>query len=96
MVFSETKLDLSYPRAQRLIEGFGKSFRLDRNAFGGGLLIYVRSDIPCKQLNEHMFSDKIEGIFIEINFGNQNGYYLLLTTPLVKMTNFISIILGVP
>ena len=56
MVFSETKLDSSYPIAQLLIEGFGKPFRLDRNAFGGGILIYVRSDIPCKQVNKQ---DKI-------------------------------------
>ena len=54
--------------AQLLIDGFGKPFRLDRNAYGGGLLIYVRSDIPCKQLNKNEFSNNIEGIFVEINF----------------------------
>ena len=68
MVFSETKLDDSYPATQLLIEGFGKPFRLDRNALGGGLLIYVRSDIPCKQLCKHDFPDGIEGIFVEIRF----------------------------
>ena len=67
IVFSETKLDDSYPSAQLLINGFGKPFRLDRNAYGGCLLIYVRSDIPCKQLNKHEVSESIEGIFIEIN-----------------------------
>ena len=67
MVFSETKLD-SYSIAQFLIEGFGKPFRLDRNAFGGGILIYVISDIPCKQVNKHEFSDGIKGIFVELNF----------------------------
>ena len=34
MVFSETKLDDSYPTTQLLIEGFGKPFRLERNARG--------------------------------------------------------------
>ena len=34
MVFSESKLDDSYPATQLLIEGFGKPFRLDRNARG--------------------------------------------------------------
>ena len=68
MVFSETKLDDSYPATQLLIEGFGKPFSLDRNAQGGGLLIYVRSDIPCKQLSKHDFPDGIEGIFVEIRF----------------------------
>ena len=51
MVFSETKLDDSYPTTSVLIEGFGKPFRLDRNAEGGGLIVSVRSDIPCKQLS---------------------------------------------
>ena len=46
MIFSETKLDASYRMAQLLIDGFGKPFRLDRNAHGGGLLICMRSDIP--------------------------------------------------
>ena len=67
--------------AQLMIEGFGKPFRSDRSANGangGGLLIYVRSDIPCKQLKNHEFSDNIEGIFIEINF--RKSKWLLLGT----------------
>ena len=66
------------PMAQLLIDGFGKTFRLERNAFGGGLLVYVRSDIPCKQLNKHGFSNNIEGIFVEINF--RKSKWLLLGT----------------
>ena len=27
----------------------------------------MRSNIPCKLVNKHLFSDNIEGIFIEIN-----------------------------
>ena len=42
-------------------------FRLDRNRFGGGVLIYVREDIPCKQLTKHILPDDIEGIFVEVN-----------------------------
>ena len=53
IAFNQTKLDDLYPSAQILIDGLGKPFRLDRNAYGGGLVIYVRSDIPCKQLNKH-------------------------------------------
>ena len=59
IVFNETKLDASYPVAQLLIDGYCKPFRLDRNPLGGGggggILIYVRSDIPCKQVNKHEF-----------------------------------------
>ena len=51
---------------------------MDRNDHGVDLLIYVRSDIPCKQLNNHEFSDGIEGIFVEINF--RKSRWLLLGT----------------
>ena len=34
---------------------------------GGGVLIYVREDIPSKLLNKHVFPNDIEGLFIEIN-----------------------------
>ena len=68
MIIGETKLDGSYPTSQFLIDGFAEPFRRDRNANGGGLLIYVREDIPCKPLNLHSFPDDIEGIFIELNF----------------------------
>ena len=78
MVFSETKLDGSYPMAQLLIDGYRKPFRLDRNANGGGLLIYVRSDIPCKQLEKHEFSENIEGIIIEVNL--RKSKWLLVGT----------------
>jgi len=66
LVITETKIDESFPENQFAIQGFSKPFRLDRNANGGGILIYVREDIPCKELNLHTF-DGIEGIFIEIN-----------------------------
>ena len=66
LVVTETKIDESFPENQFAIQGFSKPFRLDRNANGGGILIYVREDIPCKELNLHTF-DGIEGIFIEIN-----------------------------
>ena len=78
MIFSETKLDASYPTAQLLINGFSKPFRLDRNSAGGGILIYIRTGIPCKQLNNYNLPDTIEGIFIEINL--RKSKWLLLGT----------------
>ena len=67
LILTETKIDNSFPDSQFIIEGFSKPYRLDRNAHGGGILIYVREDIPSKQLNKHMFAEDIEGIFVEIN-----------------------------
>ena len=54
MVFTETKIDPSYPISQFKIGGFKKPYRLDRNAFGGGIFIYVRQDIPNNQLKKNI------------------------------------------
>ena len=48
---SETKSDDSFPQAQFLIEGFHSPFRFDHNSNGGGIMLYVREDIPTKLLS---------------------------------------------
>ena len=55
---SETKIDDTFPESQFLIEGFLKPFRLDRTAKGGGILLYIREDIPCRY-----FKKFIRGLF---------------------------------
>ena len=65
-VVSETKLDESFPRGQFAIEGYSTPIRFDRNNEGGGIIIYVRSDIPCKVIKYNL-PNNIEGIFIELN-----------------------------
>ena len=68
LVITETKLDSSFPTNQFLIKGYSKPYRKDRDRSGGGVLIYVRDDIPSKPLDRHHFPHDIEGIFLEINF----------------------------
>ena len=63
----ETKLDSSFPTQQFLIDGYSEPYRLDRNREGGGVLIYVREDIPSRCLIKHNFTEYVEGLFIEIN-----------------------------
>ena len=72
MVISETKLDNSFPTSQFTITGYSPPYRLDRNKHGGGLLLYVRNDIPSKQI-KCSFSENIECIIIEINIWKKNG-----------------------
>ena len=50
-----------------MLDSFSPPYRQDRNKYGGGILIYVREDIPSKKLNKHNFLDDIEGLFVEIN-----------------------------
>ena len=69
-VVSETKLDESFPLGQFEIDGFTTPLRVDRNREGGGLIIYIRSDIPCKTLKTQLPTN-MEGIFIELNIRNK-------------------------
>ena len=46
LMVSETKTDMSFPTSQFIIQGFPAPFRLDRAHTGGGILVYVRDDIP--------------------------------------------------
>ena len=68
LVITETKLDNTFPVSQFHIDGFSMPYRLDRNRNGGGVIVYVREDVPSKLLLKHCFKDDIEGLFVEINF----------------------------
>ena len=57
LIIQETKLDDSFPPGQFLIDGYSQPYRLDRNKYGGGVMIYVREDIPSKLLKKHTFSE---------------------------------------
>ena len=66
LILSETKLDDSFPLAQFRLHGFSSPYRFDRNSRGGGILVYIREDIPSKFLD--IKSDcNIESITVEIN-----------------------------
>ena len=67
LVITETKLDESFPLQQFVVEGYAIPFRLDRNVNGGGVLVYLREDIPCRQLSIKSSTSHLEGIFLEIN-----------------------------
>ena len=45
-MISETKIDESFPKGDFLIEGFSTPYRLDRDSKDGGIMLYVKADIP--------------------------------------------------
>ena len=67
LILNETKLDQSFPIGEFYIKGFS-TYRLDRDCNGGGVLVYVREDIPCRKLKYNLTTcNNFEGIFLEIN-----------------------------
>ena len=54
-LISESKLDSTFPMNQR-----------DRNRFGGGLILYINGNIPCRPLNDHPTFPNLELIATEI------------------------------
>jgi hypothetical protein len=75
LMISETKLDSSFPVGQFLIEGFSMPFRLDRNKNGGGIMLFVREDIPVKLLSTEVHP--IESFYIEINISKKKMGFVL-------------------
>ena len=65
-VLSKTKIDESFPEDQFRTPASCTPFRLDRDRFGGVILVYVQENIPAKLLSSE--AKTIEGIFIELNF----------------------------
>ena len=73
LMISETKLDDSFTTAQFLLHGFSAPYRLDRNSKGGGILLYIREDIPSRLLNSK-FKTGIETISVEINLRKRKWF----------------------
>ena len=63
LLISETKIDSSFPAAQFNMNGF-TTYRRDRNINGGGIILYVREDIPSSLLKK---DTSIEALYVEIN-----------------------------
>ena len=63
VVVNECKTDTSFTQSQFSIAGYHLPFRKDRNLMGGGVMIFVREDIPCKEIRTVNDELNIEGIF---------------------------------
>ena len=64
-LFLQGKVDILI--VTETIDGYSEPYRFDRNRNGGGVLIYIREDIPSKLLADHKLPHDIEGIFVELN-----------------------------
>ena len=73
LMISETKLDDSFLTAKFLLHGFSAPYRLDKNSKDGGILLYIREDIPSRLLNSKSKTG-IETISVEINLSKRKWF----------------------
>ena len=66
LMISQTKLDSTFPSNHFTIEGYAALIRFHRNGRGGGILLYIRKDIPARLVTTSCHKD-LEGFFVELN-----------------------------
>ena len=75
---SETKIDDAFPLAQFRVEGYSTLTDLIENVKEGELLLYVREDIPSKQIKiKFIGNEAFKGFFVEINLRKKVASLLL-------------------
>ena len=78
LAIAETKLDSSFPSAQFLFHSYKTPYRKDGIKHGGGLLVYVKEDIPCSQLTNPPVHDLLDIIAVELNFWKQTWLLIVV------------------
>ena len=63
LMVSKTKMDETFSESQFLIMGFSTPYRLDRTGTGGGILLYIRQDIPSKYLKKITVKSHLRDFF---------------------------------
>ena len=81
LLIVESKLDDSFPNSSLKLPGFLTPFRRDRTCFGGGLLVYVREDIPATLLSSMIIPDNVECLIIEIRLKKVKWILINLYNP---------------
>ena len=89
---SETKIDSSFPLGQFSVEGYSCPFRRDRctkgATRGGGILLYVKDNIPCKEIKVSTLPTDIECLFIEVRLRKKKYIIVAGYCPHKEMTPY--------
>ena len=56
-----------------MLNDFCKHHRLDRSSNGGGILLYVRDDIPSQLLTDYKIKGNLELFFVEVNIWKKSA-----------------------
>ena len=93
LLVSETKIDDTFPLAQFCVEGYSTPYRLDRTSKGGGWLLYVRDDIPSKQIKSKFIENEaFELFFVESNLRKKKRLFCCSYNPKKKTLSHLHVI----
>ena len=71
LIISEMNVGNSFPDGQFFLDGFRTPFHNYRNKNCGGIMLFIRNDIPAKFVSTD--DRPIEIFYVELNF-RKNGY----------------------
>ena len=67
LCIAETKIDESVPTAQFILPGYHKTYRLDITDKQGGLLVFIKSQLPSRLLSIDNTANDIQVTPFELN-----------------------------
>ena len=91
LFISESKIDDSFPENQFTLNGFNH-FRYDRDSSGGGGVMFIREDIPCREIKLQV-PKNFEGYFFEVKLRKQKWLLCVGYNPNKNgISNFLNIL----
>lgn len=90
LCIAETKLDASFPEAQFKLKGFSKPYRLDKSDSSGGILTYIRSNLPSRPLNKFEIPESVQALAIEVNLRKEKWLLVPIYRPPSQNLSFFT------
>ena len=85
-MISETKLDDTFPLALYHLKDFSNPYKLDINSHGGGILLYVRNNIPSNLVKPDQKFENFLGFVIELELPKKESCCLFIPIIHIKVT----------
>ena len=88
LTIAETKIGSSFPTAQIRLANHRTPYRLDISNNSGGILVYVRSNIPTRQLNCGNVCKSIQAVPFEMNLRKEKRLVISIYRPSSQNSKF--------
>ena len=88
LTIAETKIDSSFPTAQFRLANYHTPYRLDISNKSGGILVYIKSNIPTRQLNCGNLCKSIQAVPFEINLRKEKWLVISIYQPPSQNSDF--------